>query len=74
MSTPARVIDTAQGPCPSCRSDDVLVVITTLVVGAPMSILLCSRCHWSHWSGEHETDSLDRAIVAFRDEYRARAS
>jgi hypothetical protein len=74
VSTRASVVRAGPRHCPSCRSDDVLVVITTLVVGAPMSILLCSRCRWSHWSDAHETDSLDRAIVAFRDENRPKAS
>jgi hypothetical protein len=64
-----RVLD----PCPDCGCDEVLKV-TVLVVGEPMSMLVCSRCEWRSWSSNGVSISLDRILSRIREDRGAKAS
>jgi hypothetical protein len=60
-------------PCPDCGREEVLNV-TVLVVGEPMSMLICSHCEWKEWSSHGVSVSLERILGRIREARSAKAS
>jgi hypothetical protein len=48
------------GPCPRCFGTRMLV--STHVVGEPVTIILCGECGYSRWRSEDEILSLHRVL------------